>query len=76
MRRKVVSFGNRLISGGGGGGGVLPNVGYTGMCHRPGSIFHFQKSRTGPKFRSVTPEQVLLFEVFIFTPEQDPFLTI
>ena len=26
------------------------NVGYTGMCHRPGSIFHFQKSRTGPDF--------------------------
>ena len=32
------------------GGRGLPYVGYTGMCHRPGSIFHFQKSRTGPKF--------------------------
>ena len=31
-------------------GGELPNVGYTGMCHQPGSIFHLQKSRTGPKF--------------------------
>ena len=30
--------------------GDLPNVGYMGMCHRPGSIFHFQKSRTGPEF--------------------------
>ena len=34
----------------GGGGEELPYVGYTGMCHRPGSIFHFQKFRTGPKF--------------------------
>ena len=34
---------------GGGGGGRLPNVRYTGMCHRPWSIFHFQKSRTGPQ---------------------------
>ena len=31
-------------------GGGLPNVGYTGMCHRQGSIFHLQKSRTGAKF--------------------------
>ena len=30
--------------------GELPYVGYTGIYHRPGSIFHFQKSRTGPKF--------------------------
>ena len=30
--------------------GGLPDVGYTGMCHQPGSIFHLQKSRTGPKF--------------------------
>ena len=30
--------------------GGLPNVGYTGMSHRPGSIFHLQKSRIGPKF--------------------------
>ena len=34
----------------GGGGGEFPNVGYMGMCHRLGSIFHLQKSRTGPKF--------------------------
>ena len=26
-------------------GGELRNVGYTGMCHPPGSIFHFQNSR-------------------------------
>ena len=32
------------------GRGELPNVGYTGMCQQPGSIFHLQKSRTGPKF--------------------------
>ena len=42
------AFRNRESAPGEGGG--LPNVGYTGMCHRPGSIFHFQKSRTGPKF--------------------------
>ena len=29
---------------------ALPNVGYTGMCHRPGSIFHFRKSRADPDF--------------------------
>ena len=34
----------------GGGGGQLPNVGYMGMCHQPGLIFHFQTSRTGPEF--------------------------
>ena len=44
--------------------GGLPYVGYTGMCHRPGSIFHFQKSRTGHKFWGFTPEQALLFEVY------------
>ena len=43
-------------------GGELPYVRYTGMCHRPGSSFHFQKSRTGPKFLNFTPEQALLFE--------------
>ena len=32
------------------GGGGLPNVKFTGMCHRLGSIFHFRKSRTGPEF--------------------------
>ena len=46
-------------------GGGLPYVGYTGMCHRPGSIFHFQKSRTGPKFWSFTSEQALPFEVLL-----------
>ena len=38
------------------GGEGLPNVGYTGMCHQPGSICHFQKSRTGP---------ILNFEVLL-----------
>ena len=46
-------------------GGELPNVGYTGMCHRPGSIFHFQKPRTSPKFWSFTPEQAPLFGVLL-----------
>ena len=36
-----------------GGRGGLPNVRYTGMCHRPGSIFHLQKSRTGPQIFEV-----------------------
>ena len=31
-------------------GGELPDIGYTGMCHRPGLIFHHQKSKTSPKF--------------------------
>ena len=48
-----------------GGGGGLPYVGYMGMCHRPGSIFHFQKSRTGPKFWGFTPEQALLFDILL-----------
>ena len=58
------------------GEGGLPYVGYTGMCHRPESIFHFQKiqnrpqilkfySRTGPTFWSFTPEQALPFEVLL-----------
>ena len=51
----------------------LPNAGYTGMCHRPGSIFHFQKSRTGlfglfsrtgPDFQSFTPEQDRLLKIW------------
>ena len=59
------------------GVGELPDVGYMGMCHRPasaGSIFHLQKSRTGPtflKFYSRTGPTV-----WSSTPEQDPFLTI
>ena len=28
----------------------IPNVGYTGMCHRSRLIFYFQKSRTGHEF--------------------------
>ena len=32
------------------GGGGLPNVGYTGMCHRPGLIFHFQNPEQAPNF--------------------------
>ena len=47
------------------GGGELSNVGYTGMCHRPGSILHFQKSRAGPGFWSFTPEQVLITNVLL-----------
>ena len=47
------------------GGGELPYVGYTGKCHRPGSIFHFQKSRTGPKFWGFTPEQAQPFDVLL-----------
>ena len=42
------------------GGEGLPYVGDTDMCHRPRSIFQFQKSRTGPEF-------------WTFFPEQDPF---
>ena len=56
------------------GGGGLPNVGYTGMCHRPGSIFHLQKSRTGPKFLKFYSRTGPTF--WSFTPEKDPFLTI
>ena len=33
-----------------GGGGGLPNVEYMGMCHRSGSMFHFQNSRTCSEF--------------------------
>ena len=29
---------------------ILDRTLYMGMCHRPGSIFHFQKSRPGLKF--------------------------
>ena len=55
-------------------GGELPNVGYTGMCHRPGSIFHLQKSRTGSKVLKFYSRIGPIF--WSFTPEQDPFLTI
>ena len=54
--------------------GELPNVLYTGMCHRPGSIFHLEISRTGPKFLKFYSRTGPTF--WSFTPEQDPFLTI
>ena len=56
------------------GGGELPNVEYRGMCHQPGSIFHLQKSSTGPKFLKFYSRTGPTF--WSFTPEQDPFLTI
>ena len=56
------------------GGGELPDVGYMGMCHWPGSIFDLQKSRTGPKFLKFYSRTGPNF--WSFTPEQDPFLTI
>ena len=43
------------MSHGGGGGGGLPNVRYTGMCHRPGSVLVTSKN----------PEQVLIFNVLL-----------
>ena len=36
----------------------------SGMCHLPGFIFHFQKSRTGPEFLNFFPEQVKLFKFY------------
>ena len=51
----------------------LPDVGYTGMCHRQGSTFHFQKSRTGVTFEIFSRTGP---DFYNFTPEQDPFLTI
>ena len=54
--------------------GQLSNVRYTGMCHRPGSIFQLQKSRTGPKFLKFYSRTGPTFSSF--TQEQDPFLTI
>ena len=47
------------------GGGNFLMSSIPGMYHRPGLIFHFQKSRTGPKFWSFTPEQALPFEVLL-----------
>ena len=47
------------------GRGELPYVGYMGICHRPGSIFRFQKSRTSPEFWTFFPEQALIFKVLL-----------
>ena len=41
-----------------------PYVGYTGMCHQPGSIFHFQKSRTGPNFEVLLQNMPYLLKFY------------
>ena len=56
---------SQIYPGGRGGGEELPNVGYMGMCHLPGSIFHFQKSRTGSKFLNYFQEQAIIFKVLL-----------
>ena len=45
-------------------GGGLTNVGYTSMCHRPGSIFHFQKSRTGPQILNFFRNRLYLLKFY------------
>ena len=56
-----------LLSGGGGGrGGSL----MSGMCHWPGSIFHFQKSRTSPEFGSFSRTGPDFLNI---TQDPDPF---
>ena len=42
----------------------LPNVRYTGMCHRPGLFFTFKNPEQAPNFE-LFPEQALIFKVLL-----------
>ena len=44
--------------------GGLPYVGYKGMCHRPGSIFHFQKSEQAPNFEVLLQNRPYFLKVY------------
>ena len=45
----------------GGGGGVLPYMGYTGMCRSTGYVFCFSDSGTGYKIRTFSLEQGIFY---------------
>ena len=70
MRVDENSYGSQLSSslgpglittGRGGGGGVLPYMGYTGMCHSTGYVFCFSDSGTGYKNRPFSLEQGIFY---------------